>query len=151
MTEAFWTALIVAAVTGVLSNVFGPMVSAMYQRRKTKADTANVYADTSVKGAKTIGDLLDDMSKMRVEHAADMVAMSARVDGQDKTIAELNASIANKNERITQLEKREARIERVVKSWASDVITAWNVVTGQLREAGMTPQADIPPLPNFDD
>lgn len=36
------------------------------------------------------------------------------------------------------------------RGWASNVVTAFNVVTAQLRELGQEPRASIPPLPGED-
>jgi len=36
------------------------------------------------------------------------------------------------------------------RSWASNVVSAFNTVTAQLRELGQEPRANIPPLPGED-
>lgn len=153
MSEAFWTAFLVAALTSVVP----PVIVWLLQRRRSNVDAVATYATATSTGAKTIADLFDEIGGLRAELVQERASRRSEV-------AELADRIDKKQTRITHLEEREAHTEHEIsvlrsenrtlratmKSWVADAVTAWNVVSEQMSEAGMTPRATFPPVLDLD-
>jgi len=107
----------------------------------------------TVFGGGVVAWALDEMRSRReapktqsevASHYADAAESSANAS---KASADSLASVLG---RLTILEATVAAQQRTLskwRGWASNVVTAFNTVTAQLRELGQEPRATIPPPP----
>ena len=88
----------------------------------TDSEVASNYADAAEASTGALSSVLGRLSALETT----VVVLESTVDAQQVTLKRW-------------------------RGWASNVVTAFNVVTAQLRELGQEPRATIPPLPVEED
>jgi hypothetical protein len=122
-----WLALI-GLMGALVGSVLGPIVVARLNKPASTADTANKWATANSISTETITKLMDRVRVLEEDREKDIIER----EEDRKQIAALGRTIVR------------------LRCWASNVITAFNVVTAQLRELGQEPRATIPEVPGED-
>lgn len=122
-----WIALI-GLMGALVGSVLGPFVQARLNKPASTADTANKWATANSITTETVSKLSERVRFLEEEREKDI----AERDEDRKKIDSLGRTIVR------------------LRGWAANVITAFNVVTAQLRELGQEPRATIPEVPGED-
>lgn len=104
----------------------------------------------TVFGGGVVAWALDELRSRRSKPVTDSEVASNYADAAEASTGALASVLGRLSALEATVDAQQITLKRW-RGWASNVVTAFNVVTAQLRELGQEPRSTIPPLPVEDE